>query len=475
MSAPDDLAGAEALVEAGNLDGARAAAERALAADPGSAPARNVLGFIAYREGRLIEAQREFEHAAALDAGDEDARANLDAIRRELAAVYASHATEEAAPAPLAPAPAHAPAPATPEPDFVASYDDLRSWVFGPDISTRLLGRLLGAPVQDGLHRRLDQIPTATTIDERRFLLRYAAQFWDGQGDVFENGPLLGGTTRALALGMLANANRRPGAVLHTHDWFSSRVPLDLPPGTFQQMAANGLVSARLVQEMEASGSFQALYDSLHAGHDYSPLVHSHEAYLPGHRDDVPGHGEQVFEPPPDATFSLVFVDGCKSWYGTRYWIERMCDRMAPGTHLIFQDYGWYSCFWLPVLVGVLEEHFRLVAHVDDTYAFELLRPLDVEVVRSRFPDEPQDFGREAFDKLFSTLLVDAGVRSDNHSMVAQTIQHAAALAYIGHKDEARSRIAAMRGRPELAQFRTRFVESALRSPTYTPEGPVTL
>jgi hypothetical protein len=462
MSASDveaQIARAEESIAAGDLEAARAAAEEALAGDPRQAGAHNVLGFLAYREGRLIDAQREFELACSLPGGDEDAQANLELVRRELAAVYGAYG---AAPA------------ASPNLDFGGTYEDLRRGNYGADLSPLLLGRLFGSSPEASLDERLHQIPSAASPGERRFLLRFAAQFWDGRGDVFENGPLLGGTTRALALGMLANGSRDREALLHTFDWFSSRYGFDLPPGTFEQMVARGQITQAQQDEMERTGSFQALFDALHSGWDYSPLVRSHEAYLPGAPDDVPKHGEAVFEP-PDRVFSLVFVDGCKSWYGTKHWILRMSDRVPRGSHFIFQDYGWYSCFWLPALVGLLPDHFRLVAHVDDTYAFELLRELDAGAVEGRFPDHPRDLGLDAFDDLFLRLGIDAGDRGDVHAIVSLAIQHAGAMAYLGLLDDARTHIASLLGRPELARYRTRFIEPALHSPTYTPDGPILL
>ncbi len=463
MRTDTELARAEALVEAGDLDGARELAEAMLAADPRRPGPYNVLGFIAYQQGRLIDAQRAFEHACSLPDHGEDAASNLAAVRAELASVYGLAAGA---------APAAAPEP---EHDFAASLEQLHAGLFGRDLDPPLLGKLLGNGMDASLEARLDELPTATSMNERRFLLRFAARFWDGRGDVFENGPLLGGTSRALALGMLANPRRDRGAELHTHDWFTTRVPLDLPPDVWDRMIARGLMTREQKEELTTSGTFKPLYDALHAGHDYSPLLHSHVAYLPGHPGDDPGHGDALFAPPPDRTFSLVFVDGCKSWHGTRYWIERMADRMPAGSHVIFQDYGWYTCFWLPVLIGRLPDHFRLVAHVDDTYAFELVRALPVDLVRSRFPEHPAELGRDAFDDVFARLGIDAGQRSDVRSMVALTIQHAGALAYLGLKDEARAHIAGMRTRPEFAPFRQRFIDPALRSPTYTPEGPVLL
>ena len=455
----DDLARAEALVEAGDVEAARALGERLLTGDPANAGVHNLLGFLAHREGRLADAQSEFERACALDPDDEDARANLEAVRRELGA----------------PAPSPPPAPATVAQEFGGSLDDLHAGAYGNDLSSRLLGRLLASELPAALEKRLLEIPGATSDDERRFLCRFASRLWDGRGDVFENGPMLGGTTRALALGMLANPARTPEARLQTFDWFHYASDTDVAGVPFDAMIQRGLMTAETQREMEASGSFKALFDSLHSGHDYSPLVDAHVAYLPGAPGDVPAGGEPVFEPPEGRRYSLVFIDGCKGWYGTRHCFERLAPLIEPGSHLVFQDYGWFTCFWLPTFIGVLPDHFRLVAHVDDTYAFELLRPLDTRTVRARFPRHPREFGRDAFDDLFMRASIEAGERSDVHAIVALTIQHAGALAYLGLLDEARAHISAMLGRPELYSYRQRFIGPALHSPTYTPEGPIYL
>jgi hypothetical protein len=437
------IARAEAQVEAGDLGGARATAERILGRDPHDASAHNVLGFIAHRQGRLGDALAEF----ALAGDDPDARANIEAVEATLRRDHA--------------------------PSFTCSLEDLRRGGLGRALSPALLGQLLAQPFSEELEARVNQLPSAASANERRFLLRFAGAFWDGDGDVFENGPLLGGTTRGLALGMLANPRRREHALLHTFDWFSAAEG-DLPP-VWEQFIAAGMITRSDYKKMKRSGSFQEVFDILHSGHDYSHLLRSHEAYLPGHRGEQAPGGRAIFEPPEGREYSLVFVDGCKSWYGTKHWALRMCDRVRPDSHFVFQDWGWYTCFWLPVFHALFEDHFRLVAHVDDTYAFQLIRPLEREAVETRFPDQPTDLDRDAFDDIFTRLGVDAGVRSDVHAMVSLTIQHAAALAYLGHTDEARERIAAMQGRAEFTPFRARMIDRALRSPTYRPDGPVLL
>ena len=146
-------------------------------------------------------------------------------------------------------------------------------------------------------------------------------------------------------------------------------------------------------------------------------------AYLPGAPGDNP-FGDQLFEP-ADREFSIVFVDGCKSWYGTRYFLERIADRFTVGGHLIMQDYGWFTCFWLPAIIGLLPDHFRLVAHTDDTYGFELLEPLTPELVREVYPEHPADLGRAGIDELFARMLEETGLRGDLRGAMVLGIQHA--------------------------------------------------
>lgn len=448
----DDLARAEALAQEGDVVGARALAEQLLAADVRDAGIHNLLGFLHHHEGRLPEAQREFERAVAVDPDDADARANLAALRR---------------------ARAHRPPP---KPDFHGRVEDLYCGALGPVFSPPFLGGMLIARLPgDAEARVIEALPGATSDSERRFLWRLAQRLWDGQGDVFENGPLLGGTTRALALGMLANPDRSADAQLHTFDWFFYGSETDVAGIPFDRMLARGLITKSDIRSMRARHTFRPLFDVLHGGHDYSELLHTHTAYLPGAPGDAPATGEPLFEVPEGRRFSLVFIDGCKSWYGTRYCFERLAPLIEPGSHVVFQDYGWISCFWLSTFVDRLSEYFRLVAFVDDTYAFELLKPLDPDVVTERFPPHPADLGRAAFDEQYGRLLTDAGNRRDVHAIVALTIQHAGALAYLGEREEAKARIAALRERPEMNAYRPRMIDPALISPTYAPEGPIML
>jgi hypothetical protein len=320
----------------------------------------------------------------------------------------------------------------------------------------------------------LKQLPTATTLNERKLAFHYAANIWDGQTDVFENGPLLGGITRALAIGMYVNERRRPDARLRTYDWFSLRVGVDLPEGTWRRLVEFGYLTNEQVKAAHAAGTFKPLFEALHSGCDYWPLVQSEVGYLPGHRNDVPKFGESVFYAPAGHKFGLAFVDGCKSWYGTKHWFFEIAPHLAPDTHVLFQDYGTHTCFWLPMLVGLMPDCFQLRANVDHTYAFQILKPVRQEEIESIYPDEPADLGREIYDAVFDTHLEAASKRNDRWQIMVLQVQRAAAYAYIGYKDEARAILDELLMNPEWLQHR-HFLESARRAPTYSPEGEILL
>ena len=80
------VADIERLVEAGDLATAGRRANALAAAEPSRHEVHNLLGFIAYSEERLEDAERAFELAFALSGGaDADAAANLKAVRAALA------------------------------------------------------------------------------------------------------------------------------------------------------------------------------------------------------------------------------------------------------------------------------------------------------------------------------------------------------------------------------------------------------
>lgn len=95
---------------------------------------------------------------------------------------------------------------------------------------------------------------------------------------------------------------------------------------------------------------------------------------------------------------------------------------------------------------------------------------LDCDLVNRVYPDDPCSWNKSFIDKLFAELIFDAATRKDILALVCHTIQHGAALAYIGYSDEAKTRISSLLNQPWAVNFQP-LIEQALISPTYQPDG----
>jgi hypothetical protein len=314
-------------------------------------------------------------------------------------------------------------------------------------------------------------IPSATTMQERRLAYHWASTLWDGHSDVFENGTLYGGATRALGLGMLQNPRREPKALLQTFDWFSLLEPLDVP---LEHLVTANQLPTSAIADAIVSGSYHALFHALHDKQPYNTFLRSHIGFLPGHCEQNAPDGAQVFIA-PEREFGLAFIDGCKSWYGTKHWILQLCSRLPAGAYLIFQDFGWYTCFWISALISLLEEYFQLVGYIDCAYVWRLVQPLNAREIIKRYPDEPNGFDAQQYAQIYDPLAAAAYDRNDLLGECAALSQKAAALAYIDEKDRAVAIIEALLRRYEFLPLRRSYLLPARESPTYTPEGRVLL
>ena len=248
MQAAEEIARAEACIEAGDLDGATAIAERILAGDPQHAGAMNVLGFMrAHRQFRLLDAHRWFK----LAGDDPDALANLAAVEAEITAVEEVRTRGRPAP-----------------PDFALSIDDLQQGALGRDLSPRMLGALLSSPFEESSRRASTSSPRQPAPTSGGSCCASRRACGTARATSSRTARCWVGTTRGLALGMLANPRRQPDARLHTFDWFSAAEG-DLPP-VWEQMIELGMITRADYDGMNRSGSFQKLFDKLHSGQDYS-------------------------------------------------------------------------------------------------------------------------------------------------------------------------------------------------------------
>jgi hypothetical protein len=263
---------------------------------------------------------------------------------------------------------------------------------------------------------------------------------------VVEIGPFLGGTTRAIARGMLANPALDADARLHVYDRFEEYYYGHELRAYVQPLVAAGILDAAVVDAIGSTASFDQagfydLFAHIHRGTSYEHVLVVRKEPLPDAPEQLRGQG-QAFRLPGERPLSGFFVDGCKSWYATKHFLAEALPRSSPGAYFLFQDYGWYTDFWVPAAIKLAGDAFALVAYVDQTYAFQLTRPL--ANVQDLVPDAAEDVGAATLGAAFDALVDDASARGDARAVVVHGIQGAAALAYVGAKDEARRRLAAL-------------------------------
>ena len=280
----------------------------------------------------------------------------------------------------------------------------------------------------------LDEIPSEATPGERRFLYDFFKTVWPGRNHVFEIGPFLGGTTRAIAMGMLANPRRQTQCKLYTCDRFREYYS----PAALQKVLAplvqRGIVSPGDLEEIRQDASFRAVFNVLHRAQNYFPMLEIMDKGVPDLVEESSGNHMHL---PAGQEFDVFFVDGCKSWYGTKYFMLEACRNAMPGCYFIFQDYGHWTCFWISAFLSILGDYFDLVAFVDDTYAFQLQKRLCGDVIQERFPDSATAVSRSDYERMYQALTDAARRRGDRRSGVTHQIHLAAALAMLGHDGDA--------------------------------------
>jgi hypothetical protein len=327
------------------------------------------------------------------------------------------------------------------------------------------------APDQQTLSR-LDEIPSEATLGERQFLYQYFSSVWSGDHDVIEIGPFLGGTSRAIALGMLRNPRRRPGTRLRTFDRFQDYYDIPRLIELLKPMTDKGAIDPQAFTSLGDRAAFLEVFHKIHQSQDYEDCL------LPSNHG-VPDLPEQVasgqwMQLPDGFVTDSVFVDGCKSWYGTKYFMQLMAGVVKPGAVFLFQDYACYTCFWLPAFIGAFRDKFRLMGNVDCTYGFQLLAPISAEEIDATFPNSPDEAGAPRLRQWIQSQIDSAGRRSDHYGAVRHTIHKAGAMAYVGLRDEAREILTAAVKLPHSDEHRY-IIDWAWESPTYTPKGVVRL
>ncbi|MCU0793861.1 MAG: class I SAM-dependent methyltransferase [Opitutaceae bacterium] len=325
------------------------------------------------------------------------------------------------------------------------------------------------APASFSLAERdayLARIPTETTRGERALLFEHFSREWDGRGAVVEIGPFLGGTTRAIAWGMQHNPAAPSTACVHTFDRFDVYYSPDQLRRTVEPLVRNGDLPAAQADALCATADFEALFHAIHRPHAYASRIRLHNSPLPDFPEELAA--SRAFAPiAHESEFGAVFVDGCKSWTSTLYAMRELLPRCRPGAAVIFQDFGWFTCFWISSVVHALRDHLSLVRHVDATYHYKLVRPITAEEVSARFTPAPHAMGERFFFEAASALIQSSLARGDLRGELIAQLHLVAALATLGDQPAARKVLQGVNPGRYVAD--AALIRGSLASPTYLP------
>ena len=283
---------------------------------------------------------------------------------------------------------------------------------------------------------------------------------------MLEIGTFLGGTTRAIALGMLDNPSLDKTRKLVCCDRFDTYYSAEELHSFMKPLVENGMLEQNSLAAFSGTTSFRDLFDLIHSSQPYSALLNVNEAELPMLPDSSPPSRPLNID--KDRILGSVFIDGCKSWYALKYFMCTALPRSRTGSYYLFQDYGMYTCFWIPVFLELFSDHFKLVAYLDGTYIFRMLSDPGRGTIHSEFPDTPQQLGWDRAEALFSAICNAAQKRGDEYGYTVGLLQKAGYAAYCGELVIARNIIDAMKDDKRFGEYSS-LIESARRIPAYKP------
>ncbi len=314
----------------------------------------------------------------------------------------------------------------------------------------------------------LAQIPTETTVYERRLLVDFFERQWEGSGTVVEIGPFLGGTTRAIAWGMLRNPRLAEGAALHTFDRFDTYYSAEQLRQTIEPMVRNRIFTAEQADDLCRVADFERLFNAVHVNEDYSRLIRLHNSPLPDLPQEIDrSRALDCLNEVGD--FSALFIDGCKSWASTHYAMKYLLPRTRPGSAVIFQDFGWYTCFWISCFTYALRDYLQLESRADATYHFRLTKPVTAGQVAARFAHTADEMGEKFFSEAAAYLFEASQRTGDLRGELIAQLHHIGALVTLNRKNTA----AQLLQKLEVKRYAAwaGMMRGCVKSPTYRPGG----
>ena len=306
---------------------------------------------------------------------------------------------------------------------------------------------------QKSIENELNEIPSETSLRERLFLY-WLARNITLKGKILEVGPFLGGTTRALAKGLHENLFLKDKEIL-TIDRFEGYYTAE----KIRQMKVP--LDTNIADKKKID--FYTIFCSYLDSKPYQKLVTPIKAAIPDSKD--------YYFPNIELNkhyYSIVLIDGCKSWYSIKSLFLEIVNSLKISSYLIFQDYGRFTCFWIPLFCKQIQDHIIYEGSIDSTRSYRLKKKINYSKLKKIFPDEPFEFEEKYVEKVFDELIE----KEIEHSKkVILRIQFCAFLAYINKKEKAKFLLLELKKDQLNTKRDKKNIQEAVFSPTYTSGG----
>lgn len=252
----------------------------------------------------------------------------------------------------------------------------------------------------------VNQVPSMMGADEALYLYWLARTRYRGDGAIVDGGPLLGGSTMALARGLTENeAVADKAGRIHSYDLFEY--------SPYLKRVFRGR------PEPAVGSSFLAEFERHVA--PWRALVNVYPGDITARR----WSGDPI---------EILFIDVAKTWDIQRHLLREFFPALIPGRAIVVQqDYFFVSCYWIHLVMEALSDYFRISAMADvSTLAFDLVAPIPAHLLQVDY----ETLSKEEAVKLMDRSLARFTGRK---RLIAETAKVSLLLAYRDRRAAART------------------------------------
>ena len=230
-------------------------------------------------------------------------------------------------------------------------------------------------------------------------------------------------------MGMLESGNQLEPRSLLTIDEFEEYMTVNsiLEMG----IPAEKISNARL-EDPNARLNFMQIFHAYNDNNTYTHLVEAHAFRIPEFSKqtfNVDSLNKIIRFCNEKNQIECIFIDGAKSYHALYFILTELANSIRKGTTLIFQDYLKLSCWWIPLIVGLLEDYFEITSIVDSTVALFCTKDLlNKTNVLELLPPEASMLSRSQISGAFSSKISQTVSSYSKKHRVTNLVQELACL-----------------------------------------------